>query len=48
MAALKLLSPGVVVVRQAWWSSFFDEAVAGLILGELRPGELDFVVEKLN
>ena len=35
-------------MRQAWWSSFFDEAVAGLILSELRPGELDFLVEKLN
>ena len=48
MAALKLLSAGDVVVSGAWWSTFFDETVAQLILGELRPGELDFVVKMLK
>lgn len=34
-------------MRADWWCDFFDEVVAGLILSELRVGELEFVWDRL-
>jgi SAM-dependent methyltransferase len=35
-------------VSNPWWYEFFDLRVAGLILDQIRPGELDFLVRHLK